>query len=188
MTTQSKEQSGPTEFSARQPKILRVMKRIVFLNISAWLMMIPARPEMVLRVTKGDAMQCAELLGGMTSGAAAFEFLVTPLLGRLSDKYGRKPSLLFCTSICFLFRLLDVILCDRGYRAVIAANWLDRLFAGACFPAFFTIARASLTDAFGSSPSGLAKVGMATASWAGLGIMFGPLIGAQILHLTGNPK
>ena len=48
--------------------------------------MIPARPEMVLRVTGGDAVRTAEALGSMTSGAALFEFLITPVLGRLSDK------------------------------------------------------------------------------------------------------
>ena len=37
---------------------------------------------------------------------------------------------------------------DAVYKSVIAANWLDRTFAGACFPAFFTILKASISDVF----------------------------------------
>ena len=83
------------ELTERQARLLRQVKHLIFLNLSAWLMMIPARPEMVLRVTGGDALKTAQILGSMTGGAALFEFLVTPAMGRITDKYGRKPVSLF---------------------------------------------------------------------------------------------
>ena len=67
---------------------------------------------------------------------------------------GRKPMLLGCSLTCFVFRFMDVLLCEGGYNSVIAANWLDRLFAGACFPAFFTVIRVGccLTPPLPASP------------------------------------
>ena len=97
-------------------------------------------------MANGDAIKTSQILGKMTAAAALFEFLVTNLMGRVSDKIGRKPMLLGCSSVCFGFRLLDFFLADGSFNKVVAANWMDRTFAGACFPAFFTVMRASLSD------------------------------------------
>ena len=86
------------KLTERQARLLKQVKHLIFLNLSAWLMMIPARPEMVLRVTQGDALKTAQILGSMTGGAALFEFLVTPAMGRITDKYGRKPVRVVTTS------------------------------------------------------------------------------------------
>ena len=85
--------SKPEDADAVEKRTVEQAKLCIFLNLAAWLMMIPARPEMVLRVAGGDAVQASQILGGMTAGAAAFEFLVTGLMGRVSDKIGRKPML-----------------------------------------------------------------------------------------------
>ena len=136
------------ETEAIEQKTVYQAKRLIFLNLAAWLMMIPARPEMVLRVAKGDAIQASQILGGMTAGAALFEFLVTQLIGRVSDKLGRKALLFACSSVCFLGRLNTFFLADGGYSSVVFANWVDRVFTGACFPAFFTVMNASMSDIF----------------------------------------
>lgn len=165
---------------------MRQAKHLIFLNLAAWLMMIPARPEMVLKVTGGNAIKTSQILGSMTAAAATFEFLVTAFLGRLSDKVGRKPMLLATSFVCFLFRFLDYLLADRGYKSVIAANWLDRTFAGACFPAFFTILKASISDVFLGEK--LARQSASIGLWIGLGVMFGPVVGARVMGAAGNPK
>ena len=53
------------------------------------------------------------------------------------------------SGVCFSFRLMDYFLADGGFKSVLAANWMDRMFAGACFPAFFTVLKASVSDKVG---------------------------------------
>ena len=95
---------------------------------------------------KGDAQRAAGLLAGLTTGASLFEFVATPLLGRLSDRYGRRPFLLAAPLICCAARLVTYACADGNLRAVVAANWIDRCFSGSAFPLFLTVARASITD------------------------------------------
>lgn len=182
----SKPENGTTQLTKKQKSALQQLRNLVFLNLFSWLMMIPARPEMVLRITNNNPVQTSQILGLMTAGAGLFEFLSTQVFGRVSDKIGRKPALLTCTGTCFLFRFLDYLLCDGGYASVVTANWLDRLFAGACFPALLTVASASIGDQIEGKL--LVNEGAVTAIYAGLGIMLGPWVGAQVLGYTGNPK
>ena len=42
---------------SRLRKALKQAKRLVFLNVTAWLIMVPARPEIILKITKGDALR-----------------------------------------------------------------------------------------------------------------------------------
>lgn len=71
--TLSKPTTEEEEAERREAKALTQAKHLIFLNLAAWLMMIPARPEMVLRVTGGDAIRTSQILGSMTAAAAAFE-------------------------------------------------------------------------------------------------------------------
>lgn len=51
-------------------------------------------PSMMLTITKNDLAQAAQLLGVMGSSGAVLEFLLNPLIGRCSDKYGRLPFIM----------------------------------------------------------------------------------------------
>jgi MFS family permease len=183
MAVMSKEDEAK---EAHEKRTVKQVQILVFLNLSSWLMMIPARPEMVLRVAKGNAIQASQILGGMTAGAAAFEFLVTGPMGRVSDKIGRKPMLLGCSLVCALGRLLTFSMADGNLKSVVMANWLDRTFTGACFPAFFTVMSAALSDVVLGQK--LAAHWGTIGAYAGAGVMFGPWLGAQVMGRTGNPK
>jgi hypothetical protein len=56
------------EFTHGEQRLLSLMRPLATVNLAAWLMMIPARPEMVLQVAKGDALvvrcrlRCSSLL------------------------------------------------------------------------------------------------------------------------------
>ena len=75
LSKQTTEEQTTEEEAAerREAKALTQAKHLIFLNLAAWLMMIPARPEKVLRVTGGDAIRTSQILGSMTAAAAAFE-------------------------------------------------------------------------------------------------------------------
>merc|ERR1719329_818039 len=74
---------------ARLARNIRFLSFAAAANMFAWLAMKPARPEMILRITGGDDKRSAKLLALLTTVASLIEFLVTPLLGRLSDMYGK---------------------------------------------------------------------------------------------------
>jgi len=67
-----------------------------------------------------------------------------------------------------------------------AANWMDRLFAGACFPAAFTIINAMLSDVV--LGEGLAKCAGEIAAAGGMAVVLGPVMAAKLMEITGNPK
>lgn len=158
----------------------------MFIERTAFERQIPARPEMVLRVSNNDALKASRLLGMMTAGAGLVEFCSSALFGRVSDKVGRKPMLILCATLCSFFRFLDFVLCDGSFRSVMTANWMDRLFAGACFPAAFTIINAFTSDVVLGKE--LAKHSGAIAAYAGVGVVLGPVVGAKLMQYTGNPK
>lgn len=182
----SKSNEAESASERRKRRALLQAKRLIFMNVAAWLMMIPARPEMVLRVTAGDSLKASRLLGMMTAGAGLFEFAGSALFGRVSDKYGRKSVLLVCASVSSLFRFVDFLLCDGGFSRVMVANWMDRLFAGACFPAAFTIISAMVSDVVLGQD--LARHSGSIAAYAGLGVIVGPVLGAKVMQWTGSPK
>jgi len=175
---------------ASDEKTKRTLKQVlhlVFLNASAWLMMVPARPEMILRISNGDPAKASKTMGLMSSVAGIFEFLITQLLGRVSDKIGRKPMMLATASVGCFFRFVEFLSANSSRNKVIIANWLDRCLAGACYPAFFTVAQAAINDVI-TEQADLAKLGGRMSSWGGAGMIFGPLVGAKVLSLSGGPE
>ena len=66
---------------------------LMFMLISSTASM-NARPNMVFQHLKKDPAATAKMLGMMGSLGAALEFLLNPVFGSLSDKYGRLPFIM----------------------------------------------------------------------------------------------
>jgi len=179
----SKTEGASDEIKRTQRQVLH----LTFLNACAWLMLMPARPQMILRISDGDAAKASKTMGLMSSSAGIFEFLITQLLGRVSDKFGRKPMMLATASIGSLFRFVEFLVANSSRNKVIVANWLDRCLAGACYPAFFTVARAAINDVV-TEQADLAKLGGPMGAWGGAGMIVGPFVGAKVLGLSGDPR
>ena len=82
-------------------------------------LIVPVMPALILEVRGGD-IGTAALWGGVLSTVfAAMQFLFGPLLGALSDRYGRRPVLLIS---------LVVLVADYLVMAVAGTIWL--LLAG----------------------------------------------------------
>ena len=56
----SKPENGTTQLTKKQKSALQQLRNLVFLNLFSWLMMIPARPEMVLRITNNNPVQTSQ--------------------------------------------------------------------------------------------------------------------------------
>ena len=129
---------------------------------------IPIVPKLIERLT-GEGISEASKYGGWLIFSFAFmQFIFSPILGSLSDKYGRRPVLLLS-----LFGLaLDYML--QAFAPTIAWLFVGRLIAGV-MGASFTTATAYIADI--STPEKRAQnFGMVGAAF-GLGFIIGPVIG-----------
>jgi MFS transporter, DHA1 family, tetracycline resistance protein len=143
----------------------------VTLDVLALGIMIPVLPTIVLGFMDGDTASAAKVFGLFATVWGLMQFLCSPLLGALSDRYGRRPVIL----ISCLGLGLDYI-----FMAI--APSLTLLFVGRIISG---ITAATISTAFAyiadvTPPDGRAKafglVGMAF----GLGFVLGPAIGGLL--------
>ena len=129
---------------------------------------IPIVPKLIQRLT-GEGLSEASRYGGwLIFSFALMQFIFSPILGSLSDRYGRRPVLLLS-----LFGLgLDYVF--QAFAPTIAWLFAGRLIAGV-MGASFTTATAYIADI--STPEKRAQnFGMVGAAF-GLGFIIGPVIG-----------
>jgi DHA1 family tetracycline resistance protein-like MFS transporter len=147
---------------------LRFIFITVLVDVIGFGIIIPVMPKLISELIHGD-ISAASSWGGWLMFAYAFmQFVCAPVLGNLSDRYGRRPLLLFS-----LFGFgVDYILLSLAPS--IGWLFLGRLIAGIT-GASFTAASAYVADI--STPDKRAQnFGMIGAAF-GLGFIIGPLIG-----------
>ena len=134
-------------------------------------LIVPVMPELILEVRGGD-IGTAALWGGVLSTVfALMQFLFGPLLGALSDRYGRRPVLLIS---------LLVLVADYLVMAVAGTIWLLLVgrMVGGITAATQSTANAYMADI--SAPEDkAANFGLIGAAF-GLGFVFGPVIGGLL--------
>lgn len=134
-------------------------------------LIIPVMPDLIQEV-QGAGLSQAALWGGVLSTSfAVMQFIFGPILGGLSDRYGRRPVLLVS---------LGVMALDYLVMAVVGSIWLllaGRVIGGITAATQGT-ANAYMADI--SSPENrAANFGLIGAAF-GLGFVVGPLIGGLL--------
>jgi MFS family permease len=124
------------------------------------------------------------LIGAIIASFSAMQFIFSPIWGRLSDRYGRRPILLISTAGASLSYVLFALASGiENHTAALAAMLVSRIFAGAC-GGNITVAQAYIADI--TPPENRSKrmglIGMAF----GLGFIFGPVISGVALKLGGS--
>src|SRR5580698_5652486 len=66
----------------------------VTLDVLAFGLMIPVLPRIILEFMGGDTAGAARVVGVFSTVWAAMQFISSPVLGVVSDRYGRRPVIL----------------------------------------------------------------------------------------------
>lgn len=129
---------------------------------------IPVLPSLIESMDGGDLSDAARIGGWLMFAYAGMQFLFAPVLGALSDQFGRRPVIL----MALLGLGLDYIF--HAFAPTIAWLFLGRVLAGIT-GASFTVATAYIADI--STPEKKAQnFGLVGAAF-GLGFIIGPVIG-----------
>ena len=148
----------------------------VFIDSVGFGIIIPSIQDVIMELT-GQPLTSATRWGGLLMAVyAALQFVIAPIFGALSDRYGRRPVLL---ASLFAFGV-DFLL--TGLATSMLWLFLGRAFAGV-FGASFATANAYVGDI--SSDADRAKnFGFIGAAW-GLGFTLGPVIGGVVSEHFG---
>jgi len=146
----------------------------LLIDVMGWGLIIPVMPDLISQLKKIPVNEASPYGAWLLSAYAITQFVFAPVIGNLSDKYGRRPVLL-CALIGFGIDYLFLALAP-------SYGWLfvGRIIAGIT-GASFTTASAYIADI--STPETRAKnFGMIGAAF-GLGFILGPTLGGLLAGL-----
>lgn len=152
----------------RQSSALTFIFITMLIDVTGLGIIIPVMPKLIMELS-GESLSSAARYGGwMIFAYASMQFIFSPILGGLSDQYGRRPVLLFS----LLGFGIDYIV--LGFAPTLAWLFVGRLIAGIT-GASFTTAGAYIADV--SPPEKRAQnFGLIGAAF-GLGFIMGPVLG-----------
>ncbi len=143
----------------------------LLIDVTGLGIVIPVFPKLIEELIHGNLSEASQYSGLLTFAYATMQFLFAPVLGGLSDRYGRRPVLLFS----LLGFGLDYIL--QGIAPNITLLFVGRIIAGIT-GASFTTASAYIADV--SPPEKRAQnFGLIGAAF-GMGFIIGPAIGGLL--------
>lgn len=134
-------------------------------------LIMPVMPALIREVHGGNLANAAIWGGILSTSFAVMQFLFGPLLGSLSDRFGRRPVLLVS---------LAVMAADYLVMALVSSIWLLLIgrIVGGITAATHSTANAYVADI--SKPhEKAARFGLIGAGF-GLGFVFGPIIGGLL--------
>ncbi len=143
----------------------------VLLDILSFGVIVPVLPKLVIQFQGGDSASAAHMIGLFGTVWALMQFFCAPLLGSLSDRYGRRPVIL--VSIAGLG--VDFVL-----MALAPTLWwlfVGRVISGITSSAYPT-ASAYIADVTPPEKRA-AKFGMLGAAF-GVGFIIGPAVGGLL--------
>ena len=157
--------------ASRRPAAVAFIFVTVVLDVLALGIIIPVLPKLVENFLGGNTGRAAEMYGLFGSVWALMQFVCSPMLGALSDRFGRRPVILlsnFGLGLDYIFMALAPNL-----------SWLfvGRVISGIT-GASFTTAGAYIADV--TPPEKRAgSYGLIGAAW-GLGFVLGPALGGLL--------
>ncbi len=159
--------------SPKRPAALAFIFVTILIDVIGLGIIIPVLPTLIEQLTGEGVSRASQYAGWLSFAYAAAQFFFAPVVGGLSDRYGRRPVL--------LASLLGLG-CDYIFLALapsIAWLFVGRIVAGIT-GASFTTATAYIADV--SPPEKRAQnFGLVGAAF-GLGFIVGPVLGGLFAH------
>jgi DHA1 family tetracycline resistance protein-like MFS transporter len=143
----------------------------LLIDVTGLGLIIPVLPRLIESMTTGDISTASQWGGWLTFSYAIVQFICAPIIGGLSDKFGRRPVLLLSLlgfGIDYLF---------LSFAPTIGWLFVGRIIAGVT-GASFTTASAYIAD-ISTNENRAQNFGMIGAAF-GLGFIVGPVIGGLL--------
>ncbi|SDG40071.1 MFS transporter, DHA1 family, tetracycline resistance protein [Sulfitobacter delicatus] len=157
--------------SDRMPLPLIFILLTVMIDAMGVGLILPVMPDLIREVRGGDLSEAALWGGVLATSFAAMQFLFGPVLGGLSDRFGRRPVLLLA---------LVVMTVDYSVMALAGTIWLLLIgrLVGGITAATHATASAYMAD-ISPAQDRAARFGLIGAAF-GAGFVLGPLIGGVL--------
>jgi MFS transporter, DHA1 family, tetracycline resistance protein len=143
----------------------------VLVDVIGWGLIIPVMPRLIANMKHIPVNEASKDGGWLLVVYAIMQFIFAPVLGNLSDKYGRRPVLLFALfgfGIDYLF---------LAFAPTFAWLFIGRVISGIT-GASFTTATAYIAD-ISTADTRAKNFGMLGAAF-GLGFIIGPALGGLL--------
>lgn len=140
----------------------------LLIDVIGFGIVIPVFPKLITQLIHGDISAASRWGGFLTFAYAIMQFIFSPIMGNLSDQYGRRPILLFSLlgfGIDYLF---------VAFSPTIWFLFVGRSIAGMT-GASFTTASAYIAD-ISTDENRAQNFGMIGAAF-GIGFIIGPVLG-----------
>jgi DHA1 family tetracycline resistance protein-like MFS transporter len=156
-----------TVHSTRKPAVGFIFVTLV-LAIVGFGLLIPVLPRLIVEFQGGDMAEGSSIYGWIVSIYALMQFVCSPILGSLSDRFGRRPIILIATA----GSAIDYLIMARAP----SLGWffLSRMIAGGT-AGILSTANAYIADV--TPPEKRAQsFGLLGAAF-GIGFIIGPVVG-----------
>jgi MFS transporter, DHA1 family, tetracycline resistance protein len=143
----------------------------LLIDVTGLGLIIPVMPKLIEGLIHGNISEASKWGGWLTFSYAIMQFVFAPIVGSLSDRYGRRPVLLLSLlgfGIDYLF---------LAFAPTIGWLFIGRIIAGIT-GASFTTAAAYIAD-ISTNENRTQNFGMIGAAF-GLGFIIGPVIGGML--------
>lgn len=141
------------------------------IDITGWGIIIPVIPKLIAQLINGDISMASKYGGWLLFAFSITQFLFAPIIGNLSDKYGRRPIILLSL---FGFSLDYILL---AFAPNMTWLFIGRILAGLT-GASITTASAYIAD-ISTDENRSKNFGMIGAAF-GIGFIIGPVIGGLL--------
>jgi DHA1 family tetracycline resistance protein-like MFS transporter len=154
--------------AAQQRRALSFIFVMVVLDVMALGIVIPVLPKLIETMSSGNTARAAEIFGLFGMAWGLMQFIFSPILGSLSDRFGRRPVLLISTLGLGLDYILMAVAPDLVWL------FIGRVISGITAASFST-ANAYIADV--TPPDRRAAAFGLVGAAFGIGFVLGPAFG-----------